>query len=80
MTENIVDNLREVIRVFTLPSAVNHMGTPLLDKTKAKVVLVKREQHAPCLTDPPGYTLYTETHTIKKGETLKIIGYTKEGI
>ena len=43
------------------------LGVRLFDQEKMAHLWEKEQKHLPCIQDPPGFSLYTETGTVKKG-------------
>ena len=59
--------LQQVIEVLDGEEGCDTMGVPLLDHEKIQEAWRVQQKHIPCLQDPEGIQLYTQTGTLQKG-------------
>ncbi len=61
-TELLIGEMLEAFK-----EARETMGIPLVDQERMAVIWDTQRRHLPCLQDPPGVQLYTQTGSITKG-------------
>ncbi|XP_059389973.1 uncharacterized protein LOC132123402 [Carassius carassius] len=61
-TEQLIGLMLEAFR-----DARETMGIPLVDQERMDVIWDTQRRHLPCILDPPGVQLYTQTGSVKKG-------------
>lgn len=59
--------LKELIQAYDGEKGRNSLGVPLINSAKMQKTLTAQCKHIPCLQDPPGFQLYAQTGTMKKG-------------
>ncbi|XP_076460320.1 uncharacterized protein LOC143293387 isoform X2 [Babylonia areolata] len=59
--------VRELLEVYTSEQGKDTLGVPLLNNERAWQTWKEQERHLPCIQDPPGISLYTQTGTVTKG-------------
>ncbi|XP_067280900.1 uncharacterized protein [Pseudorasbora parva] len=61
-TEQLIGAIVEAFK-----DARETMGIPLVDQERMDVIWATQRRHLPCIQDPPGVQLYTQTGSITKG-------------
>ncbi|XP_016115196.1 uncharacterized protein [Sinocyclocheilus grahami] len=57
--------IRQMLEAFK--DARETMGIPLMDQERMDVIWDTQRRHLPCIQDPPGVQLYTQTGSVTKG-------------
>ena len=60
------DLLKDLIEAYSGEKGCNTLGVPLINRARMAEILKAQLKHLPCLQDPPGFQLYTQTGTLKK--------------
>ncbi|XP_016108011.1 uncharacterized protein [Sinocyclocheilus grahami] len=67
-TEQLIGQMLEAFK-----DARETMGIPLMDQERMDVIWDTQRRHLPCIQDPPGVQLYTQTGSVtKRGLTLPV--------
>ncbi|XP_059190546.1 uncharacterized protein LOC131972826 [Centropristis striata] len=59
--------LKELIEAYDGERGCDTLGVPLINSARMAEIWKAQQKHIPCLQDPPGFQLYTQTGTLKKG-------------
>ena len=63
-TRRLISN---VLEAYGGPHGRDMLGLPLLDSPRMDAIWQQQQKHLPCIQDPPGVALYTQTGTKHKG-------------
>ena len=62
--------IKSLLQMFDSNRGCDTMGVPLLHHDRIWEQWKKQKEHIPCIQDPPGIPLYTQTGTLKKGNVV----------
>uniref|UniRef100_A0AAV2JZW9 Uncharacterized protein n=1 Tax=Knipowitschia caucasica TaxID=637954 RepID=A0AAV2JZW9_KNICA len=58
--------LGQLLAAYDGGRGCNSLGVPLINSARMKEIWKAQRRHIPCLQDPPGFQLYTQTGTVTK--------------
>ncbi|XP_041958173.1 uncharacterized protein LOC121716070 [Alosa sapidissima] len=59
--------INELIQVYDGETGCDPLGVPLINSVRMAEIWEEQKKHLPCIQDPPGVQLYTQTGTLHKG-------------